>query len=99
MVAMKIFVTGGAGQVGSTVIDMMLSRGDTVLAIDNYTTGRADNLTKHANLTLVEDTIANSEVVDRLFSDFRPEVVVHTAASYKDPEDWSSDALVNAVGT
>jgi UDP-glucose 4-epimerase len=99
MVDMKVFVTGGAGQVGSTVIDMMLSRGDTVLAIDNYTTGRADNLTKHANLTLVEDTIANSEVVDRLFSDFRPEVVVHTAASYKDPEDWSSDALVNAVGT
>ncbi|WP_338828197.1 NAD-dependent epimerase/dehydratase family protein [Bradyrhizobium sp. 27S5] len=96
---MKIFVTGGAGQVGSTVIDMLLSRGDTVVAIDNYATGRADNLTKHANLTLVEDTIANAAVVDQLFSDFRPEVVIHTAASYKDPEDWSSDALVNAVGT
>ncbi|AUC98329.1 nucleotide sugar epimerase [Bradyrhizobium sp. SK17] len=96
---MKIFVTGGAGQVGSTVIDMLLSRGDTVVAIDNYATGRADNLTKHDNLTLVEDSIANVEVIDRLFSDFRPEVVIHTAASYKDPEDWSSDALVNAVGT
>lgn len=96
---MKIFVTGGAGQVGSTVIDMLLSRGDRVVAIDNYATGRADNLTKHENLTLVEDSIANSDVVNRLFSDFRPDVVVHTAASYKDPEDWSTDALVNAVGT
>jgi UDP-glucose 4-epimerase len=37
--------------------------------------------------------------MERLFSDFRPDVVVHTAASYKDPDDWASDALVNAVGT
>lgn len=96
---MKIFVTGGAGQVGSTAIDMLLSRGDKVLAIDNYATGRVDNLTSHENLTLVEDTIADADVINRLFSDFRPEVVIHTAASYKDPEDWSTDALVNAVGT
>src|SRR5690349_19284938 len=96
---MKIFVTGGAGQVGSTVIDMFLSRGDEVVAIDNYATGRVDNLTKHTNLTLIEDTIANAEVINRLFSDFRPEIVVHTAASYKDPEDWGTDALINAVGT
>ena len=96
---MKVFVTGGAGQVGSTVIDMLLSRGDRVVAIDNYATGRADNLTKHDNLTLVEDTIADPDVINGLFSDFRPDVVVHTAASYKDPEDWSTDALVNAVGT
>jgi len=96
---MKVFVTGGAGQVGSTVIDMLLSRGDKVVAIDNYVTGRVDNLTKHDSLTLVEDTIANPDVINGLFSDFRPDVVVHTAASYKDPEDWSTDALVNAVGT
>jgi UDP-glucose 4-epimerase len=96
---MKVFVTGGAGQVGSTVIDRLLARGDTVVAIDNFATGRRDNLEPHDRLTLVEDTIADSRVVDGLFSDFRPEVVVHTAASYKDPEDWGTDALVNAVGT
>ncbi|WP_293865678.1 NAD-dependent epimerase/dehydratase family protein [uncultured Alsobacter sp.] len=96
---MKVFVTGGAGQVGSTVIDMLLARGDTVVAIDNFATGRRDNLKGHDRLTLVEDTIADAKVVDGLFSDFKPEVVVHTAASYKDPEDWGTDALVNAVGT
>ena len=96
---MKVFVTGGAGQVGSTVIDMLLARGDTVVAIDNFATGRRDNLKAHDRLTLVEDTIADAKVVDGLFSDFKPEVVVHTAASYKDPEDWGTDALVNAVGT
>jgi UDP-glucose 4-epimerase len=96
---MKVFVTGGAGQVGSTVIDMLLARGDTVVAIDNFATGRRDNLKAHDRLTLVEDTIADAKVIEGLFSDFKPDVVVHTAASYKDPEDWGTDALVNAVGT
>ena len=96
---MKVFVTGGAGQVGSTVIDMLLSRGDQVMAIDNYATGRRDNLTSHENLTLVEDTIASADFIDRLFAEFKPDVVIHTAASYKDPDDWGTDALVNAVGT
>ncbi len=96
---MKVFVTGGAGQVGSTVIDMLLARDDTVLAIDNYSTGRRDNLKSHERLTLVENTIADAHVVDGLVGDFRPDVIVHTAASYKDPDDWSTDALVNAVGT
>ncbi|MBI3699909.1 MAG: NAD-dependent epimerase/dehydratase family protein [Afipia sp.] len=96
---MKIFVTGGAGQVGSTVIDMLLARGDQVLAIDNFSTGRRDNLTAHDNLKLIEDTIVDAKVVDALFSDFKPQVVIHTAASYKDPDDWVSDALVNAAGT
>lgn len=96
---MKVFVTGGAGQVGSTVIDMLLARGDTVVAIDNFATGRRDNLTTYDRLTLVEDTIADGKVVEGLFADFRPEAVIHTAASYKDPEDWGTDALVNAAGT
>jgi UDP-glucose 4-epimerase len=96
---MKVFVTGGAGQVGSTVIDMLLARGDQVVGIDNFSTGRRDNLTPHANLRLVEDTITDAAVVDRLFAEFKPQVVIHTAASYKDPDDWGTDALVNAAGT
>jgi UDP-glucose 4-epimerase len=96
---MRVFITGGAGQIGSTVADLLLDRGDRVLAIDNFATGRRDNLGRHAELSLVEDTIVDSKSIDRLFSDFKPEVVVHTAASYKDPDDWESDALVNAVGT
>jgi UDP-glucose 4-epimerase len=96
---MKIFVTGGAGQVGSTVIDMLAARGDEVLAIDNFATGRRDNLVPRAGVKLIEDTIADGELIDRLFAQFAPDVVVHTAASYKDPEDWGTDALVNAAGT
>jgi UDP-glucose 4-epimerase len=96
---MRVFITGGSGQVGSTVADLLLARGDTVMSIDNFATGRRDNLAPHDNLTPIEDTITDGRLIDRLFSEFRPDAVVHTAASYKDPEDWGSDALVNAVGT
>lgn len=96
---MKVFVTGGSGLVGSTLIDLLLARGDTVLAIDNFATGRRDNLAPHPRLRLVEDTIVDAAIVDRLIGEFRPEVVVHTAASYKDPDDWQGDALTNCVGS
>jgi UDP-glucose 4-epimerase len=96
---MKVLVTGGSGLVGSTVIDLLLARGDEVVAIDNFATGRRDNLKLHPCLRLVEDSISDAQTVDRLIGDFRPDIVVHTAASYKDPDDWHSDALTNCVGT
>ena len=96
---MNVLITGGAGLVGSTIIDLLLARGDEVVAIDNFATGRRDNLTPHPSLRLVEDTIVDAAVVDRLVGEFRPEVVIHTAASYKDPDDWQGDALTNCVGT
>ena len=96
---MKIFVTGGSGLVGSTVIDMLLGRGDDVVAIDNFATGRRDNLAPHSRLRMVEASISDPGIVNALISDFRPEVVIHTAASYKDPDDWYADALTNCVGS
>jgi len=95
---MKVFVTGGSGLVGSTTIDILLARGDEVVAIDNFATGRRDNLSSHPKLHLVEDTIADAKVVNSLIGDFRPEVVIHTAASYKNPDDWEADTLTNCVG-
>ena len=96
---MKVFVTGGSGLVGSTIIDLLLTRGDEVVAIDNFATGRRDNLKPHPRLRLVEDSIADPGVVDGLVGDFRPDVVIHTAASYKNPDDWRADALTNCVGS
>jgi UDP-glucose 4-epimerase len=95
---MKAFVTGGSGLVGSTITDLLLARGDEVVAIDNFATGRRDNLAPHPKLRLVEDTIVNAKRLDSLIGDFRPDVVIHTAASYKNPDDWESDALTNCVG-
>ncbi|KAB0675905.1 NAD-dependent epimerase/dehydratase family protein [Aureimonas leprariae] len=96
---MKLLVTGGFGQVGSTVANLALARGDDVLSIDNFATGRRDNLDDHPRLTAVEGSIADPALVAEQFETFRPDVVIHTAASYKDPDDWHSDTLVNALGT
>ena len=95
---MNVVVTGGCGQVGSHVIELLLARGDRVLAIDNLATGRREHLAEHVNLSVVIGSIADAELIERLMSQFTPEVVVHTAASYKDPNDWREDNLTNCVG-
>jgi UDP-glucose 4-epimerase len=95
----KVLVTGGSGFIGSTLADRLLDRGDHVLVVDNFTTARRDNLTPQPNLTVVEGSVADKELVDQLFTRFGPEVVVHAAASYKDPANWYEDALTNIVGT
>src|SRR5690606_38159788 len=88
----------GLGQIGSHIIEMLLERGDQVLTIDNLATGRREHLSSHPNLEIVIDTIADKALVDKLIGDFQPDAVVHTAASYKDPDDWYNDTLTNCVG-
>ena len=97
---MRVLVTGGAGFIGSHLTDRLLARSDEVLVIDNYATGRRDNLPEEApGLTVIEGDIADPDVVNGVFERFVPDVVVHAAASYKDPEDWASDAATNVLGT
>lgn len=95
---MKAFISGGCGQVGSHIAEILLARGDEVLSIDNFATGRPEHLPNQNHLTQVEGSIADKELVDQLVSDFRPDVLIHTAASYKDPNDWYNDTLTNSVG-
>lgn len=95
---MKIFITGACGQVGSHITEMLLERGDEVLGIDNLATGRREHLKDHKNLKVVVDTISDKELIGKLFAEFKPDVVIHTAASYKDPNDWYNDTLTNCVG-
>ena len=50
---MRVLITGGAGFIGSHLADQLLNRGDEVLVVDNYSTGRRDNLTLQPNLIVV----------------------------------------------
>jgi UDP-glucose 4-epimerase len=96
---MKILITGGSGFIGSHLADRLLARGDEVLVIDNYATGRRDNLVPRPNLRVVEGTIADGDLVGKTFEEFKPEQIVHAAASYKDPNNWTEDSLTNVVGS
>ncbi len=95
---MKALITGACGQVGSHVAELLLARGDKVLGIDNLETGRAEHLPAQDNLELVMGSIADTALVADAMARFQPDVIVHTAASYKDPEDYISDAATNVVG-
>ncbi len=96
---MKVFVTGGAGFIGSHIVERLLGRGDSVVVVDNYATGRRDTLAPHPALTVVEGSITDPGLIRSLIGDQKPDLVIHAAASYKDPEDWSGDAATNTMGT
>lgn len=95
---MKILISGGLGQIGSHVAEMLLERNDEVIVIDNLATGRKEHLSEHPKLKIIFDTISNRNLVYSLMEEFKPDVVIHAACSYKDPDDWYNDTLTNCVG-
>lgn len=96
---MRVLITGGAGFIGSHLSDRLLARGDEVVVIDNFSTGRRDNLEPNDHLTIIEGSIADAPVVTSAFETGPFDVLVHAAASYKDPANWAEDARTNVVGT
>ena len=95
----SILITGGAGFLGSHLADRLVARGDRVCVIDNFASGRRDNLEESSTVELVEGSIANEDLVRQTFDRFQPELVVHAAASYKDPDAWEEDARTNTLGS
>lgn len=96
---MRVLITGGAGFIGSNLADRLLARGDAVTVIDNYATGRRDNLAPQPGLQVVEGSIADPDALADAFRQGKPEYVVHAAAAYKDPQNWVEDVRTNAEGT
>ena len=95
---MRIFVTGAAGQVGSHVVDSAIARGDEVVGIDNFATGREVHVAKYSQYSFVNVSISDTALVNQLVGEFKPDVIVHTAAAYKDPDDWLTDVDTNIRG-
>jgi UDP-glucose 4-epimerase len=101
---MRTLVTGGAGFIGSNLVDALLARGDEVTVVDDISTGRRENLTGaiERGAELVEADIRDAQANLDLFARVRPEVVFHLAAqidvrhSVADPV---ADARINVEGT
>jgi len=96
---MKVLITGGAGFLGTHIVDMLLSEENQVFVIDNYETASHDSLTPNEALEVVEGSITNKALMQSLFDRATPDLVIHSAASYKDPTDWEKDTDVNVRGT
>jgi UDP-glucose 4-epimerase len=97
----RVLVTGGAGFIGSHVVDRMLAAGHDVSVADDFSSGSRDNLA-HSAAAEVHEIDVRSPDLEKVFVERRPEVVLHLAAqidvrvSVRDPV---LDADVNILGT
>lgn len=97
---MRILITGGAGCLGSNLTERWLEAGHQVLVLDNFATGHRGSLPDaHPGMRLVEGSVVDQSLIDKLFGEFAPTHVVHSAAAYKDPDNWIEDARTNVEGT
>jgi UDP-glucose 4-epimerase len=101
---MKTLVTGGAGFIGSNLVDAVLARGDEVTVVDNLSTGRLVNLegALENGARLVEVDICDEAAVGAVFAEARPELVFHLAAQIdvrRSVTEPAFDAAVNVGGT
>ncbi len=95
---MKILLTGGAGFIGSNVVDGYIEAGHEVVIIDNLFTGRTENINHAARFYLLD---VRSEEVEKVFAIERPDIVNHHAAQMSVPasvEDPFFDADINIMG-
>ena len=103
MAVERAIVTGGAGFVGSSVVEALARRGTSVLVVDDLSTGTASNLDRLAgSVELLKHDIRDAGPLQEAFTAFRPDLVFHLAArtdvraSMSDPHD---DASVNVLGS
>lgn len=96
---MRILITGGAGCLGSNLIEHWLPQGHEIFVIDNFATGKREVVPAVKGLTVKEGSIADEALVNESFAAFKPEVVIHAAAAYKDPDDWVEDSRTNVIGS
>jgi len=102
--AMHCVVTGGAGFIGSNLVDGLLARGDTVAVIDNLSSGKRENLAPAltAGAQLHEVDVTDASAVADVFAARAPEVVFHLAAQIDvrySVDQPAGDATTNVLGT
>jgi UDP-glucose 4-epimerase len=101
---MRTLVTGGAGFIGSNVVDALLARGDEVVVVDDLSTGRESNLegARASGAELVRADIRDSDRIAQIVGDAAPEALFHLAAQIdvrKSVDDPGWDASINVEGT
>lgn len=101
---MKFIISGGAGFIGSHVVDKVLSEGHSVVVVDNLSSGNTENINQHLDNELfefVEFDVTDSEI-QNLIATREPSAIIHLAAQIdvrESVEDPVNDAVQNIIGT
>ena len=102
---MRVLVTGGAGFIGSALVDQLVRSGDQVLVIDNFSTGSEKNLEDAKNASAEDLVVENCDIrtpeTTKLIADDKPSVIFHLAAQVDvraSVEDPLTDMETNLVG-
>jgi UDP-glucose 4-epimerase len=97
---MKILVTGGAGFIGSNVVDALVKCGHEVTVLDNLSTGKEENINPEVKFYNID--LLDIESLEFVFREFKPDFVNHHAAQIdvrKSVEDPAFDAETNIIGS
>jgi len=97
--AKKILVTGGAGFIGSHLVDALIEKGHKVVVVDNLSTGKKENINKKAKFYKIDIC---SPKIGEIFKKEKPEICFHFAAQInvrKSIEDPIKDAKINILGS
>ena len=95
---MRLLITGGAGSLGSSLVEHLSARCESICIIDNLATGKWESVPPRQNVEKIEGSIVDTHLIDQVFSDFKPTHVIQSAAAYKDPLDWAEDTRTNVLG-
>jgi UDP-glucose 4-epimerase len=101
---MRALVTGGAGFIGSNLVDVLLARGDEVTILDDLSSGKRENLAEAlaAGAGLIEESVTEAAAITEAFERARPETVFHLAAQIdvrRSVTDPAYDLGINVGGT
>jgi len=94
-----ILITGGAGFIGSHLVDKLIEQGNKVIVIDNLSTGKIENLNSKA--VFYNADICDSKIKE-IFAKEKPEIIFHLAAQIdvrKSTADPIADAQINILGS
>jgi len=97
---MKVVVTGGAGFIGSHLVDRLMVKGYEVIVLDNFSTGQVENVRHHLNnqkFNLVKGDVQSSREVNKAIKDV--DIVFHLAAFVNVPLSIEDPMLANSVNT
>lgn len=98
----RILVTGGAGAIGGHLVKALAESGSSVWVLDDLSSGRVENLIGDAHVKFVRGSILNEELLQRIFSENRFQIIFHLAALFANQnsvEHPEEDLMTNSLGT